>query len=81
VAVIGVASKPHLASLHCQACNAYRGRISRSTHSFITEIINKFGRPTAPVKIRRSKRTSKNSETDPECAPDALPASHWWRLR
>jgi hypothetical protein len=74
LAVIG-SSEAHLPSLHCRACNAHRGRISRSTHSFITEIINEFGRPTAPIKIRRSERTSENSESDPECAPAASPAS------
>jgi hypothetical protein len=71
-AVIG--DKSHAHALHCQMCGADRGRLSRSTSAFLIEIIDRFGRPTTPIKIRRSGRTRDHSETNPECAPTASSA-------
>lgn len=75
VAVIGNKSHANIVSLVvsvvCQRCGTDRGQLSPSTHSFLTEIINRFGRPTTPIKIRPSASTRDNSETDSECAPGA----------
>jgi hypothetical protein len=65
----------HSAFLRCAKCGMRRVRLSDQTISFISEIISRFGHLTAPIKIRPSERTSKYSETDPECAPAATPAS------
>ena len=74
-AVISPNSKAHLAPLHCQQCDAHRGWLSRSTQAFVTEIVNRFGSPTAPIKIRCSEQAIENSETCPGCAPTASSVS------
>ena len=53
VAVIGAGSGPHCAELRCRVCNVHRGWLSHETHSFLTEITNKFGCPAGPIVIRR----------------------------
>jgi hypothetical protein len=66
----------HTAFLRCAKCGMHRARLSHQTITFITEIINRFGRPTAPIKIRRGEADQKNSETaEPECAPGRLAGS------
>ena len=70
-AQICVCSRGRAASVRCPMCGKHRAWVSHQTIAFISEIIKRFGRPTAPIKIRRSERTSKNSETDPECVPAA----------
>ena len=52
LAVIGGGKGPHIASLHCAECETHCGWISRETHRFLTEIINRFGRPTEPIVLR-----------------------------
>ena len=54
VAVIGCGKGPHLASLRCEACDEHRGWLSQQTHSFISETIKRFGRPTDPIRVRRA---------------------------
>ena len=53
VVVVGAGKGPHLASLRCEACDEHRGWLSQQTHSFISETIKQFGRPTEPIKVRR----------------------------
>jgi hypothetical protein len=55
VAQIGAPVTPHLAELHCTSCSRHRGWLPREAHQFLTEVINKFGRPAAPITIRRGK--------------------------
>jgi hypothetical protein len=74
LAVIGPGPRTRVASLQCQTCEAHRGWISGLTHSFVSEIIVRFGRPTAPIKIGRSEQLIKNSDSRPECAPTASSA-------
>jgi hypothetical protein len=59
-ATIGAGAGPHAASLRCANCNAHRGWVAHATLSFIAEIVNLFGRPTAPITIRRSERRQPN---------------------
>jgi hypothetical protein len=40
--------------LNCVACGESRGRLVPRAAAFINEIINKFGRPTAPITLRRA---------------------------
>ena len=56
VARIGPPAGPHLAELRCARCERHRGWLPRQAHAFLTEIINKFGRPTDPIAIRRGKQ-------------------------
>ena len=43
---------PHAASLICATCGVHCGWLSHVTHKFLTETINRFGRPTEPIVIR-----------------------------
>ena len=52
LAVIGEGKGPHVASLHCAECETHCGWIPRETHRFLTEIINRFGRPVDPIVIQ-----------------------------
>jgi hypothetical protein len=52
LAVFGEGKGPHAASLICAECGAHRGWVSHATHKFLTEIVNRFGRPTEPIVIR-----------------------------
>lgn len=54
-AIVGPGAGPHLASLRCGACEAHRGWMSATSHAFLTETIKQFGRPEAPIVIKRSK--------------------------
>ena len=54
-AAIGAGRGPHLASLRCTACDAHRGWLGHQTHSFLTRIVNQFGRPPEPIAIRRAR--------------------------
>ena len=53
--VIAVGKGSHLASLHCRVCETHRGWVGRRTHDFLVETIKQFGRPVAPVAIRRER--------------------------
>jgi hypothetical protein len=55
VARIGPPVGPHLAGLRCTRCDRHRGWMSRTAHEFLTEVVNKFGRPTVPIAIRRGR--------------------------
>jgi hypothetical protein len=55
VAKIGPPAGPHLASLRCTRCDQHRGWLPRTAHQFLTEVVNKFGRPTEPIAIRRGR--------------------------
>jgi hypothetical protein len=52
LAVIGEGKGPHIASLHCAECATHHGWVSHATHKFLTETINRFGRPTEPIVLR-----------------------------
>jgi hypothetical protein len=54
-AVIGEGKGPHSASLFCSQCERHRGWMTNESHAFVSELIEKFGKPTAPIQIRRKK--------------------------
>jgi hypothetical protein len=74
VAFISAGSGPHCASLLCVSCRAFRGWVAHATYDFIIKIIDKFGRPIAPITIRRVERTINSGSRQPERAPAASPA-------
>jgi hypothetical protein len=47
-AIIGDGREPW-----CAECGAYRQKLRARVATFLTEIIAKFGRPTAPITLRR----------------------------
>lgn len=60
-AVIGEGKGPHRASLFCSRCERHRGWMSNEAHAFVTEVVEKFGKPTTPITIRRN-RTNRGVE-------------------
>jgi hypothetical protein len=56
VARIGPPRGPHLAELRCCTCEQHRGWLPREAHQFVSEVVAKFGRPTEPIAIQRSRR-------------------------
>jgi hypothetical protein len=74
VAFISAGSGPHCATLRCVSCRVFRGWVARATYDFIIKIIDKFGRPIAPITIRRGERTINSGSRQPERAPAASPA-------
>jgi hypothetical protein len=55
LAATGPGGGPHAASLHCEGCGVHRGWVSHATHRFLIELINKFGKPTEPIILRRGE--------------------------
>ena len=60
-AVIGEGKGPHRASLFCSRCERHRGWTSNEAHAFVTEVVEKFGKPKTPITIRRN-RTNRGVE-------------------
>jgi hypothetical protein len=61
-ALIGAGTGPHAAYLQCESCHRHRGWVSQSTYKFLAEILQKFGCPTTPIKVRRG-----HYNHDPDC--------------
>ena len=51
--IVGATSKIHAALLACPHCNRSAGWLSKEAAGFIAAIIEKFGRPTEPVMVRK----------------------------
>ena len=57
VATIAAGAGPHAAALRCLRCERHCRWLSHQEHQFIAEIVAKFGRPIAPIAIRRGGGT------------------------
>lgn len=55
IAVAGSSAGPHHASLECASCGAHRGWLSGEAFRFLSDVIDSFGRPVAPVVIRHNQ--------------------------
>ena len=64
LAEIGPGNRPHSAALECLACGGHRGWLSHTTHKFLAEIVNKFGRPETPIVIQRGTSFAARSGKD-----------------
>jgi hypothetical protein len=53
-AVIGEGKGPHCASFFCSRCGKHRGWMPNEAHIFVVQITQKFGKPSAPIRIRRN---------------------------
>jgi hypothetical protein len=49
---IGPGSGPHRASLHCARCGHHNGRLPQEAARFLTDVIERFGRPIKPICVR-----------------------------
>jgi len=52
VAIITPGTKPHAHGLRCD-CGYHRGWMSRSTAAWLDTIVQKFGCPDGPIRLRR----------------------------
>jgi hypothetical protein len=52
-AVIGEGKGPHRAAFFCSRCERHRGWMANEAHAFVSEVVNKFGKPPTLIKIRR----------------------------
>jgi hypothetical protein len=62
VASVGQGVAPHRASLRCITCRRHRGWMSLVSYTFLSEIAKKFGRPDAPIKVRRGNWQPDNEQ-------------------
>jgi hypothetical protein len=80
VVVIGPGAGPHVASLHCAACDRHRGWLPKTIAEFLLETISRFGRPREPITIQDSEfaQLKKENGDEPngseadEAAPELL---------
>jgi hypothetical protein len=56
-AVIGTARGPHKASIMC-CCGRHLGWMSHEAFGFLSATAHRFGRPTSPISIRRTRGAS-----------------------
>ena len=49
---IGPGRGPHRASLQCSRCQRHCGWLSNTIAKFLSDVIARFGRPIAPVRVR-----------------------------
>src|SRR5262245_49146577 len=56
-AIVGSSRGPHHASLLCDCCGGHRGWLPGVAFNFLCDVIDDFGRPTAPIEIRQNQST------------------------
>ena len=54
---VGPGRDPHRASLQCTRCGRHRGWLSHKTANFLSAVIERFGKPIAPVRVRMPPTT------------------------
>ena len=76
LAIIGPGEGPHTASLTCTRCRHARGWLAKQETDFINKIISTFGRPTAPIVLRRKLRrpvpSGASLDADPHQNPEDI---------
>jgi hypothetical protein len=53
--VIGSSAGPHHARLYCRSCEHHCGWLPGQAYRFVSKILDHFGRPTEPIKIRHNE--------------------------
>jgi len=53
--LVGPDRGPHRASLHCARCRRHCGWLSNEAAKFLCDVVQHFGRPTEPVRVRLAK--------------------------
>jgi len=52
---VGPGRGPHRASLQCALCGRHCGWLSHKAAKFLADVIDRFGKPIAPVRVRVSQ--------------------------
>jgi hypothetical protein len=55
---VGPGRGPHRASLQCAQCGRHCGWLSHKTANFLADVIDRFGKPVAPVHVRCASDTA-----------------------
>jgi hypothetical protein len=55
---LGPGRGPHRASLQCARCKRHCGWLSQKTANFLFEVIDRFGKPVAPIHVRCASGTA-----------------------
>ena len=76
LAIIGPGEGPHTASLTCTRCRHARGWLAKQETDFINKIISTFGRPTAPIVLRRKLPASCAVRCQPGRRSSPAPGGH-----
>ena len=53
--VISPGAGPHVAGLHCAACDRHRGWLPKAAFDFLLVMVARFGWPSDPITIRNSQ--------------------------
>jgi hypothetical protein len=53
---VGAGAGPHLASLHCTQCGTHNGWLPQGAVKFLTDTIERFGRPTGRLSLSAFER-------------------------
>ena len=61
---LGPGQRPHRASLHCARCGAHSGWLPNEASNFVAAVIERFGRPTAPITISHNHRVDRQAEVN-----------------
>jgi hypothetical protein len=56
--IVGQGKGPHAAALTCSRCSRHCGWMSHESHTFLTETVRLFGRPSDPIEIRPTGRSA-----------------------
>jgi hypothetical protein len=71
VVVISHGTGPHVASLHCAACDRHRGWLPKTITEFLLTAISQFGWPPEAITIRNSEFAQANAAPMGACAAEA----------
>jgi hypothetical protein len=69
---VGPGRGPHRASLQCARCRRHCGWLSHVVAKFLSEVIDHFGRPIAPVHVRVPSKTPNLRLVD-DCEVSTIP--------
>ena len=61
VVVVGKAAGPHVAGLHCAACDRHRGWLPKTIADFLMESVSRFGWPIEAITIRNPQFAQANA--------------------
>jgi hypothetical protein len=55
VCIIAAGKGQHAGALNCADCGQHRGWVSKSTAQWIEHVMTRFGAPTTPIVVRKTR--------------------------
>jgi hypothetical protein len=65
ICTISPARGPHAGELVCAGCGQHRGWLSKSAAQWIEHVVTRFGAPTTPIVMRKSRPYEEEPDTAP----------------